>query len=252
MRTFAHYPSETHARIPCQAINGCHRAGTAQDGRLHMHRWWYLVPAILLLGCTHPRLLMDYEQPTDARNEKEFYWGQATFLTFNMTDLTYSPAECCQTASDRSKSLEDRREAAALLLAYYVKPGFGAQDMKRVVTDNRWINDCAFSGGALGSGDKPLLLKGLPLELYLFPDAKGHSPWIVYFTLSGGPFYVPDMLSVAKRFLKGDLPQDDPLRITEFVLYYPLPPKDDGSSGTIVERHNYKGVGIKVRPGWAE
>jgi hypothetical protein len=210
------------------------------------------VIALILCGCARNQHLLDYEEPGDASSEARFYWGQATFLTGNTTNGTFTTEQCCAIANDRLRSREARCFAAALLISYYVRPEFCSAEMKTLITDSSWVDDCIIGAGGLGTGDKPLLLKGWPFHLILFPDNVGHSEWHFYFTLHGGPIDPEHPLSDAKSFLKGELPHPS-VQITEFVLYYPLPREPGGIPGMVVERHTRRGVGIRICPaGWYE
>lgn len=202
--------------------------------------------ALSLTGCRTDRRLVGYVAPQAREQESEYYWGRATFLNQNSTVGSGSAEEWSRIASDHSVTLEGRRFAAAFLLAFYVQPGFDAARMRDTMKygDTRWVQECSIEPILFSSGDNPLLLHGWHFRMWLFPDATGRSEWHVYFTLAGHSIDPKTPSKTAEAFFRGDLLGSD-LKLTEFTLYCRLP---EDKSATVIERHCWRGVGIKVRP----
>ena len=215
-----------------------------------------VVGAGLLVGCVGNRPGGATESFNKVR-EGEFWWGKTTFLALNADAIAArSPALCCQEANDKSLTQEYRRWAAALLFGAWVKPGFTADDLRRVLASPAWLDDCSIAGASSGGGGYPFLYHvGSHFCLQLFPKDDEPVGWTIYFTLvaatgNGGAEYrnsgaTPIAVEEAAAFLKGGR-LDRRLRIAEFTMFYPLPGCEAG--GYVEEAHGPKGVGIKVRP----
>jgi hypothetical protein len=167
--------------------------------------------ALSLTGCRTDRRLVGYVAPQAREQESEYYWGRATFLNQNSTVGSGSAEEWSRIASDQSKQLANRRFAAAFLLAFYVQPGFDAARMRDTMkyADTRWVQDCCVESMLFSSGDAPLLLLGYHFRMLLFPDQRGHSDWLVYFTLAGHSIDPKTPSKTAAAFLRGDLLESD-------------------------------------------
>jgi hypothetical protein len=183
-------------------------------------------------------------------SESWYYWGKWTFLTRNSL-VSGVAQDWCRDANDASIKGDWRYVSAAMLFAGYAEPGFDTLNMRSSIPDPRWLDNCKIGGPmVIWTGDVPLLFEGSRFVLSLFPDDKGHSQWSIYFTLSSPPgLESTRTIEEALSFLKGTHP-DRSVRITEFVIFYPLPGCPFGS---VKERHSPKGVGVMIEPGdWFE
>lgn len=198
---------------------------------------------LCLLGCKSIDLSSDHDQLKYL--ETAYYWGQETFLTLN-TSITGPPEPWSLQADDTSLDRETRRLAGALLFGAFVRPNFRMDQMRSVLSDARWLDDCSLTRFLGGTGKPLWLTEGTHYILYLFPEHKEDSTWAIYFTLSLEiDAEDQNAVQIGLDFLRGKMRKSDAI-LTEFVLVYPMPGCENPSS--IEERHSKRGVGVKFQP----
>lgn len=93
-------------------------------------------------------------------------------------------------ANDRSRSVEDRFKAIYTLFVNYVRPGFDARDMGRVLLDTRWLDECTFRVNPIMTGYVPVdvidsAFCGSVCHISLFGAGKTNAGWEICLGLSG-------------------------------------------------------------------
>jgi hypothetical protein len=208
---------------------------------------------VLLTGCATTVDRSEESKRQYKEAEDQFYWGRNSLICLNAGFVGDTPEYWCAQANDRSRTREHRCLAATILFAYYARLGMNTDDMRKVIPDPRWLDECHVIGPYRGgTGYMPLFLQNnaCPYRLVLFPEKGGnfYSDWSVWFNLSC-PTYSPWGTNEALAFLKGTQ-ADKHSNLLEFGLFYPFA----ASQYTRVEeRHSARGVGIKIWPGeWYE
>jgi hypothetical protein len=209
---------------------------------------------ILLTGCattahrSEESARLHYKEAED-----QFYWGRNSLICLNAGFTGDTPEYWCAEANNKGRTREHRCLAATILFAYYARLGMNTDDMRKVIPDPRWLDECRLVGPYMGgTGYLPLFLQkdACPYRLVLFPDKTGSidSDWSVWFNLTCSTYHARST-NEALAFLKGAHPEAS-VTLLEFALSYPFP----GSRfNSIEERHSPRGVGIKIWPGeWFE
>jgi hypothetical protein len=208
---------------------------------------------ILLTGCATTTDRSEESSRSYKEFEDEYYWGRNSLICLNAGFVGDTPKYWCAEANDRSRTRDHRCLAATILFAYYARLGMNTEDIRKVIPDPRWLDECRFVGPYRGgTGYFPLFLhkNACRYRLELFPDQSGnpYSDWSVWFNLSCST-YNPRNTNEAVAFLKGAHPEKS-LKLREFALTYPFAAS---RYNRIEERHSARGVGIKISPGeWYE
>jgi len=125
-----------------------------------------------------------------------------------------------RTANDKAAPREKRAEAIFALFAEHLKPPQDAAAVGKVLAGDAWLKDINLYGVYVLGGWIPVAMtfEDTVFCLHLFPDAKGHSDWVIYFRLSGGSGRTADE---ALQFLRGTKGLKGDPKLVEFALCFP-------------------------------
>jgi hypothetical protein len=126
-------------------------------------------------------------------------------------------------AKDSIFPREDRARAVFKLFANYIRPGFTAEEVHKVLTDTSWLQDTNLFCPLLRTGWRPVSGE-MPRDHYcsviLFPDEadKPFGGWGIEIIISssGHP-----LEKEALAFLRGETMLEKNARIIEFALCFP-------------------------------
>jgi hypothetical protein len=191
-----------------------------------MRAIYTILPALaatLLVGCAHDR-------------GQSISWNGHTILP-NDQSIGYLN----DVAGNPTGSRDERAKAVFSLFAHYIRPGFAAGEVRRVLTDTNWMGDVNLYGVSALGGWVPLesSLDDTKFCLHLFPveQDKRWSPWVIYFRLSGHPRSDVDALA----FLHGANTIEGDPKLLEFALCFPS--ASEGHMGRI-ERFGRGGIHV--------
>lgn len=125
-------------------------------------------------------------------------------------------------ANDRRAARADRAKAVFALFKHHLQPGDGLQRVRDVLRDPGWVRESKLYYFAILAGWIPVDLNDndRTYSLHLFPDAEGHSDWVIYLQLAGqSEFGQWDEDGVA--FLQGKVGSRGESRLKEYALDYP-------------------------------
>jgi hypothetical protein len=125
-------------------------------------------------------------------------------------------------ANDRRAPRGKRAAAVFALFKHHLQPGDGLRRVPAVLTDTAWLREAKLYYFLLLGGWVPVdwNFDDRTYSLQLFPDAEGHSDWVIYLQLAGqSEFGRWDDDGAA--FLRGKAGSRGESRIKEYALCYP-------------------------------
>jgi len=159
------------------------------------------------------------------------YWDGCTSLKSSIPISTLNAL-----ANDASTNRTVRAKAIFTLFANYVKAGCSAEDIKRVLTDTRWLKKSHVEAIQNLDGWIPLGFTGhetwVCIELFPLKWDPPYDQWLIYFSMTGRGRSDQE----AWAFLRGDTTLADSPKMIEFALCFPY--------GKRFERFSTRGIHI--------
>jgi hypothetical protein len=120
-----------------------------------------------------------------------------------------------QVANDSTLFVDDRGSAVFRLFES-LQPRSSVEDVRRVFSDSRWLDESRIHGIYFLAGTIPVDFdfESTAFVLQLFPEGANPCHWCVYFTLSGDR--LPE--EMAREFLGGQERQSKPTRLLQFAV----------------------------------